>query len=74
MELSCTRGAHFEKITFFGSDSFFYEIWPESESQKAAQMAPKSIKKLMRLFMHKIMFLFMENGPQGDPTGTSKID
>ena len=69
MELSCTRGAHFEKITFFVSDSFFYEIWLENESQKAAKMAPKTVKKSMVFFIEKKTFFYPKLSPKGMPNG-----
>ena len=70
MELSCTRGAHFEKITFFVSDSFFYEIWLENESQKAAKMAPKTVQKSMVFFNEKkVHFL-----PKMEPKREAKWD
>ena len=39
IELSPTRGAYFEKITFFVSESIFDETWRENETQKVTTLA-----------------------------------
>ena len=53
MELSPTRGAYFEKITFFASESIWDEIWRENDSKRGANMIPKINKKVNAFLIEK---------------------
>ena len=69
MELSLTRNAHFRKITFFASGSFFDEFGRWKRCQNTAKIPPKNDKKINAFFTRKSIDFGAEMEVKGRPGG-----
>ena len=65
MELSPTRGAYFEKITSFVSDSILNEIWSQNESKRGAKMSSKINQKINVFSLKKVVIFDPPLNPKG---------
>ena len=72
IKLSCTRDAHFRKITFFVLVSFFVEFWTPKASQNGPKIHQKIDQKINTILHWKKKPFYRKREPRWGPQGVPK--